>query len=107
MVVAEVTVIPVGTRSPSLSKYVARALDKLKDSDLEYELTPTGTILEGDLTEVIEMAKKMHSSVFGEGIERVVTEIRIDERRDADLTMAGKKKSVGRKMKNQNSTNNK
>ncbi|RLE00057.1 MAG: thiamine-binding protein, partial [Aquificota bacterium] len=48
MAVAEVTVVPLGTGSPSLSVYVAKALKILEQSGLKYQLTPMGTIIEGD-----------------------------------------------------------
>jgi len=98
LAVVEVTVIPIGTEGPSLSGYVARALETLEKADIEYELTSTGTILEGDLDETLEVAKKMHESVFDERISRVVTSIRIDDRKDKTLTMKGKKDSVQEKL---------
>ncbi len=99
MVVVEVTVIPIGAEGPSLSKYVAGALDKLEGYDVEYELTSSGTIMEGDLDEVLEAARAMHENLFDEEIERVVTILQIDDRRDKDLTIEGKKGSVKNKMK--------
>ena len=48
MVVVEVTIVPVGTKSPSLSDYVAKASEILEKSNLEHELTSTGTIIEGE-----------------------------------------------------------
>lgn len=99
MVVVEVTVIPIGTGSPSLSDYVARALKELRGSDLEYEFTSTGTIIEGELEEVLSMVKRMHESVFDKDVSRVVTILEIDDRRDKDLSIEGKKKSTEEKLK--------
>lgn len=99
MVVVEVTVVPIGTEGPSLSEYVARALKELEKLDVKYELTPTGTVIEGDLDEVLEVAKKMHESVFDGDIYRVVTTLQIDDRRDEELSIEGKKKSVNERMK--------
>lgn len=98
MVVVEVTVIPVGTKGPSLSEYVSRAVEQAESSGVSYELTPTGTVLEGGMDEVFEVVKNMHESVFGEDISRVVTNIQIDERRDKMLTIEGKKGSVEDKL---------
>jgi len=94
MTVVEVTIVPIGTEGPSLSEYVAGALEILEEKEVEYELTSTGTILEGDLEEVLEVAREMHESVFDEDIQRAVTTIRIDDRKDKELKMEGKKKSV-------------
>lgn len=98
MAVVEITIVPVGTEGPSLSDYVAEALEVLEEEGVKYELTSTGTILEGDLDEVMEVAKKMHESVFDEDISRVVTSIRIDDRKDKDLEIEGKKESVQEKI---------
>ena len=98
MVVAEITIIPVGTENSSLSKYVAKALKELEKSGVEYELTSSGTILEGELEEVLETARKMHESVFDDEIKRVVTSLEIDDRRDKSLSISGKKNSVTKRL---------
>lgn len=99
MVVVEVTIVPVGTKSPSLSDYVAKASEILEKSNLEHELTSTGTIIEGELDEVLEVVKEMHESVFDKDIARVVTFLEIDDRRDKKLTIKGKKESVEKKLR--------
>ena len=99
MAVAEVTVVPLGTATPSLSAYVARVLKILEDSGLPYQLTPMGTIIQGDPQEIMEVVLKMHNSLFSQGIQRVVTTLKIDERRDKPLTMEGKVAAVKEKLK--------
>jgi uncharacterized protein (TIGR00106 family) len=99
MVVAEVSIVPLGTGTPSISKYVARALETLRnEKDLKYELTAMGTIIEGDLEKVLEVVKRMHDDTFGEGIVRVLTTIKIDDRRDKPLSIDGKIESVLRQL---------
>ena len=94
-VVAEISVVPVGTGGPGVSQYVAECLDVVEDKkDISYRLTPMGTILEGPLDIIIEVARKMHEVPFGKGAARVVTTLKIDERRDKTNTMDGKMKSV-------------
>ncbi|MDO8577737.1 MAG: MTH1187 family thiamine-binding protein [Dehalococcoidales bacterium] len=95
MVIAEVSVIPMGTNTASASQYVARAVRVLRQQKIvKYQLTAMGTQLEGKLDEVFEAAKKMHESVFGEDVNRVITNITIDDRRDKELTMEYKVQSV-------------
>jgi len=54
MAIAEVSIIPLGTSTPSVSKYVARAVSVLRqEKDVKYELTSMGTIIEGDLEKII------------------------------------------------------
>jgi uncharacterized protein (TIGR00106 family) len=94
MVVIEVSVVPLGTGSASLSRYVARCLEILDDSGVVYQLTPMGTILEGELELLLSLVRRMHEVPFDEGVVRVVTTIKIDDRRDKAITMAGKIRAV-------------
>jgi len=99
MAIAEVSIIPLGTRTPSVSKYVARAVSVLRqEKDVKYELTSMGTIIEGDLEKILRVVKKMHEATFDEGIVRVVTTIKIDDRRDKPSTMSGKIESLTREL---------
>ena len=94
-VIAEVTVVPLGTGSASLSAYVAEVEKVLiKFPRLKSMLTPMSTILEGDMDEVIAAVKAMHEAPFRLGALRVSTTLRIDDRRDKPLTMAGKLAAV-------------
>ena len=95
MAIAEVSIIPLGTKTPSVSKYLARAFRALRDEkNIKYELTSMGTIIEGDLGDILRIVRNMHEATFGEGIMRVVTTVKIDDRRDKTLTMRGKIESL-------------
>ena len=99
MATAEVRIIPIGTRTSSLAKYVARAVNAVRgERDIKYQMTAAGTILEGDLEKVLSAARKMHEAVFAEDVARVVTTIEIDDRRDMESTMESKVKSVQKEM---------
>ena len=99
MAIVEVTVVPIGTSSPGLSNYVSGCLKVLeKEKDVKYQLTPMGTILEGDLGHLLEVIKLMHEQPFNEGIGRVVTTVRIDDRRDKEISMDSKVLSVKSKL---------
>lgn len=100
MVIAELTVVPLGTESTSLSSYVAGCHQILKEQDkLEYRLTPMGTILEGELDDIFEITKKMHEEPFNNGALRVTTSLKIDDRRDKEAAMDKKINSVQEKLK--------
>jgi uncharacterized protein (TIGR00106 family) len=95
MAIIDISVVPVGTQSPSVSRYVAGAVRILENEpDIKYELTPMNTIVEGELGKLMSLAQRMHESAFDAGARRVVTTIRIDDRRDKPLTMNGKKRAV-------------
>lgn len=100
MAIAEISVVPLGTATSSLSKHVARAAKVLQvEKGLKYEITPMGTIIEGDLDRLFAVARKMHEETFGEGVARVLTTIKIDDRRDKMMTMSDKVDSLKRQMK--------
>ncbi len=99
MAMIDISVVPVGTKSPSVSQYVAGAVRILKNEPgIKYELTAMNTIIEGDLEKLMALAQRMHRSAFDAGAVRVVTTIRIDERHDKPLTMNGKIASVKKKL---------
>jgi uncharacterized protein (TIGR00106 family) len=95
IVVAEISVVPLGTGSASVSEYVAACIDVLEEEkSVSYRLTPMGTILEGSLEDVLKVTRRMHEVPFLKGALRVATTLKIDDRRDKKLTMEGKLKSV-------------
>ncbi len=97
MAVAQITVIPVGTGA-GISKYVAGAVRIIAESGLKYELSAMTTIVEGDVDSILTLMKKVHESCFDEGAVRVLTSLSVDERRDKELTIEGKKAAVREKL---------
>ncbi len=98
MIIAEITVIPIGTKTASVSKYIAKVVAELEKLGLNPELTAMGTIFEVEtLTLVLNAVKVVHESVFEQGAVRVVTTLRIDERRDKEGSIKQKLQSVAKK----------
>lgn len=98
MAVMEISVVPVGTDSPSISHYVAECVAIVKEKGLPYELTSMGTNVEGELKELLSVAAEMHELPFKRGAQRVLTSIKVDDRRDKRLSMLGKKKAVEKRL---------
>jgi uncharacterized protein (TIGR00106 family) len=98
MAIVFVTVVPLGTATPSVSQYVAGVERILRESGLKHELTGMGTIIEGDLGAILPVVRKMHEHPFSQGVMRVSTSIRIDDRRDKKGTIEGKIRSVREKL---------
>jgi uncharacterized protein (TIGR00106 family) len=100
MVVADVTVVPLGTGSTSLSSFVAACQRELLQhgEGLKFELTAMGTIIEGDLDRILLLCRRLHEVPFKHGAARVNTTIRIDDRRDKASSIAGKVASVKEKL---------
>ena len=99
MAVVFLTITPIGTATPSVSRYVAGVEKILRASGLKHQLTAMGTIVEGDLGEILEVVRAMHEHPFTQGAARVSTLIKIDDRRDKEHTIAGKMRSVEEKLK--------
>jgi len=78
---AELEIIPVGTPSASLSAVLADVAKLIDDSGLEYRVGPMGTVVEGDWDQVVRLAKRCHDAVLASS-DRVLTTIRIDDRKD-------------------------
>lgn len=77
----EVSVYPLGTSNPSISGDVSAIFDVLDTCGLKYEISIMGTTVEGNPAELLSLAGKLHNAVFSDSVRRVVTMIKIDERR--------------------------
>ena len=96
MPIMEISIVPLGTKTPSVSKYIVRVLKVLKnEKNIKYQLTAMGTIIEASsLDKLLRVAKRMHKTVLNGDVNRIVTTIKIDDRKDKNLTIEGKLKSV-------------
>ena len=96
-VIAEFTVIPIGT-GVELSKYVAACQQVLEKSGLTYELHANGTNLEGEWDEVMDAIKRCQETLHEMGVPRLSTIIKLGTRIDRPQTMADKMSSVKAKL---------
>lgn len=95
MVVAEVSVVPIGTQEPSVSRYVKAAVEAFESTGLQCTLNPMGTTIEADSAEEIFSAlSAAREAVFEMGIERVYMVVKMDERRDEDRGAEDMSRSV-------------
>ena len=99
MAVVFLTITPLGTATPSVSRWVAGVERILRETKLTHQLTAMGTIIEGDLDEILKVVRRMHEHPFTQGAVRVSTSLRIDDRRDKEHTIAGKMRSVEEKLR--------
>jgi len=98
MAIVELSIVPIGVESTSMSPYVAEAIRVLEKTSLKYELTAMGTIISGDLDDIFRTMRQMHESLFTAGALRVLTQIRIDDRRDRESSVEQKIRSVREKL---------
>ncbi len=78
----EIAVYPLGTGEASVSEQVSAIFNVLDNCGLTYQITTMCTIIEGTLDELILLARKLHESMFSGHVKRVITTIKIDERRE-------------------------
>lgn len=97
MAIVELSIVPLGV-GPGVSAFVAGAIRVLEKTGLTYELTGMGTIISGELDDILGAVRKMHESCFDAGAVRVLTQIRIDDRRDRQSSIERKIRSVREKL---------
>jgi len=94
MAILEISVVPIGTSTPSIGDYIADVVKFCNKAGVRYKLTDMGTIIEGRATELFKVAQKIHETPFKRGVKRVLTTISIDDRRDKRVKLEDKITSV-------------
>lgn len=88
MAILEIRVIPVGTETASFSSSVTEAVQYIHDQGLSYQVTPTSTVIEGDLDQLLQAVKTIHQNALQHhGTNRVITDISIDDRIDKPISI--------------------
>jgi uncharacterized protein (TIGR00106 family) len=88
MAVAEISIEPLGTQSPSVGELITASVEVLKsEPDLKIDVTAMGTVIEGETHRILSIAEKMQAACFKAGAERVMLTIRLDERHDKSMSM--------------------
>jgi len=96
MIVAEVSVSVLGEGS-SISRFVQVAVEALKKSGLKTLLGPNSTSVEaGSIDEILEAVRAAHVAVVDAGAKRVVTTLKIDDRRDKPATLETKLSAINK-----------
>jgi uncharacterized protein (TIGR00106 family) len=88
MAIAEFTVLPVVSEE-KVNEIVDKAIDVVIESGLKYEVEPNSTTIEGPLDEVLRVIEKAHAVARDSGSGRVVTIIKIDDKKSG-ITMESK-----------------
>lgn len=96
MVLLEFSMWPLG-QGESVSAYVARSLDIIDKSGLAYQLTPMGTIIEGEWAEVMAVVTACFEAMRAD-CPRIETGIKIDYRQGPESRLKAKIASVEGKL---------
>jgi uncharacterized protein (TIGR00106 family) len=96
MVLVEFTMYPLG-KGESLSQYVARSLEIIEASGLDYQCHSMGTILEGEYDQVMDVVKKCFEAMAAD-CNRVECALRFDYRGGQAGRLRSKVASVEQKL---------
>jgi uncharacterized protein (TIGR00106 family) len=96
MVLLEMSITPLGV-GDSVSKYVAQCVDIVDQSGLDYELHSMGTIVEGELDQVLDLMRRCIEQV-ATNCDRVTCAAKLDFRRGQSGRIKSKVASVEEKL---------
>ena len=96
MATADLTVLALGRQGASASEYVAEIQRRLRAQQrVKFHMHAMGTSLEGSTDDILAVVGELHAIPFDQGIPRVYTVLKLDERRDRpDQTLDDKVRSV-------------
>jgi len=98
---AEISILPIGTGSTSISKEVAAAFDAIrKTKDIKItKLTAMGTQIEANnMKAILNSIEAAHQAVKSMGAKRIISSIRIAERLDASKSLEEEVQAVTSKV---------
>ena len=83
MATADLTILALGRAQVSASEYIAEIQRKLARQDrVRYRMHAMGTSLEGSTADILAVVAELHAVPFDQGVPRVYTILKLDERRD-------------------------
>jgi uncharacterized protein (TIGR00106 family) len=93
---ADLTVLALGRQGASASEYIAEIQRRLRGQErVRFRMHAMGTSLEGTTEDILSIVGELHAIPFDQGIPRVYTVLKLDERRDRpDQTLEDKVRSV-------------
>lgn len=90
MIISQLSIAPLG-ESPSVSRYVKKVVNLLNKSDVKSETNAMATVIETeDLDTLFNLVKEAHMTMVNSGVKRIITELKIDDRRDKNATINSK-----------------
>jgi uncharacterized protein (TIGR00106 family) len=98
MALLQLTMIPLGTGTPSVGDYVADIQRALEKENVHFQLNDMGTLIEGEAKELLALVAKIYELPFQKGAQRVVTHMVIDDRRDKHVAIGDKIDAVRKRL---------
>ena len=96
MATADLTVLALGRKELSASEYIAEIQRRLRlQQRVRFQMHAMGTSLEGTTEDILAIVGELHAVPFDQGVQRVYTVLKLDERRDRPRqTLEDKVRSV-------------
>jgi uncharacterized protein (TIGR00106 family) len=93
---ADLTVLALGRPELSATEYIAEIQRRLQRQErVRFRMHAMGTSLEGPTADILAVVEELHAVPFEQGVQRVYTVLKLDERRDRpDQTLEDKVRSV-------------
>jgi uncharacterized protein (TIGR00106 family) len=83
MATADLTVLALGRPELSASGYIAEIQRRLRKQErVRFKMHAMGTSLEGTTEDILAVVGELHAVPFDQGVQRVYTVLKLDERRD-------------------------
>lgn len=96
-ILVDIAVEPLGTASTSISPYVRKVLEILDKKGIKYYPAPSMTTIElEDLTQLGYLLKEINDELEKMGVKRIITLLKIDDRRDKENSIDHKLEVVRR-----------
>ncbi|KAK9463591.1 YkoF-like protein [Lipomyces oligophaga] len=102
---ADFCLIPMGTATPSVSKYIAEVQILIRGSGLKYTMHSAGTTVEGPWDQVMQLIGQAHELIHELGVPRIQSDIRVGTRVDKTQSFTDKVESVERILRERDDPN--
>ena len=94
MIISQLSIAPIG-KGVSVSQYVKKVLKVINKHNVVSKTNAMATVIETkDLETLFNIVKEAHMTILNTGAERVITELKIDDRRDKNATIESKLNAI-------------
>ena len=94
MIISQLSIAPLG-EGTSVSNYVKIVIKSIGESRVKHKTNAMATVIETeDIDSLFKVVKKAHNAMLNTGAKRIITELKIDDRRDKNATSKSKLDSL-------------
>lgn len=87
---AELQMVPIGD-GVSVRRQISLVVDLLRVHDFIIETHASGTNIEGELDEILQVVGELHAMLHAEGSVRLLSYLKLETRTDKEISLAGKR----------------